>query len=99
MTNDEIRRNTEILMTNEPLHTSAPFDIRASDFFRHLSIVIRHSTGSWSQCMGKKRKEVLHEQHVAVSRREWSRTSERDWRLSKSSGNSRLETRDAALRL
>ena len=54
ITNDEIRRNTEILMTNEPLHTGAPFDIRASDFFRHLSFVIRHSTtGSWSQCIRK----------------------------------------------
>jgi len=30
-------------MTNGPLHTRAPFDIRASDFFRHLSFVIRHS--------------------------------------------------------
>src|SRR5438132_9555429 len=54
MTNDEIRRNTEILMTNEPLHTRAPFDIRASDFFRHLSFVIRHSTtGSCSQCTAR----------------------------------------------
>src|SRR5262245_31177560 len=27
-------------------------DIRASDFFRHLAFVIRHSTtGSWSQCV------------------------------------------------
>src|SRR5262245_58221415 len=41
-TNDEIRRNTEIRRTNEPLHTRALFDIRASDFFRHLSFVIRH---------------------------------------------------------
>src|SRR6266568_7621690 len=50
ITNDEIQRNTEILMTNEPFHTSTPFDIRASDFFRHLSFVICHSTtGSWSQ--------------------------------------------------
>ena len=55
ITNDEIRRNAEILMTNEPLHTSAPFDIRASDFFRHLSFVIRHSTtGLWSQCTASK---------------------------------------------
>ena len=37
MTNDEIRRNTEIQMTNGQLHTRAPFDIRASDFFRHSS--------------------------------------------------------------
>src|SRR6266536_633512 len=50
ISNDEIRRNTEIRMTNGRLHTRAPFDIRASDFFRHLSFVIRHSTtGSWSQ--------------------------------------------------
>src|ERR1051325_10683144 len=40
-TNDEIRRNTEIQKTNEPFHTRALFDIRASDFFRHLSFVIR----------------------------------------------------------
>ena len=51
MTNDEIRRKTEIRMTNEPLHPRAPLDIRASDFFRHWSLVIGHSTtGSWSQC-------------------------------------------------
>src|SRR5436190_2311331 len=43
MTNDEIRRNTEIRMTNGQLHTRGLFDIPASDFFRHLSFVIRHS--------------------------------------------------------
>jgi len=40
MTNDEIRRNTEIRMTNGPLHAIELFDIRALDFFRHLSFVI-----------------------------------------------------------
>src|SRR5439155_19713197 len=51
ITNDEIRRNTEILMTKKPLHTNEPFDIRVSDFFRHSSFVIRHSTtGLYSQC-------------------------------------------------
>ena len=50
MTNDEIRRNTEIRMTNGH-GTPGLFDIRASDFFRHLSFVIRHSTtGSSPQC-------------------------------------------------
>src|SRR5881394_2711460 len=43
MTNDEIRKNTEIRMTKEPLHTRAPFGIRDSDFFCHSSFVIRHS--------------------------------------------------------
>ena len=57
MTHDEIRRNTEIRMTNGPLHTRGLFDIRASDFFRHLSFVICHSTtGPRSQCVRKKRK-------------------------------------------
>jgi hypothetical protein len=41
MTNDEILRNTEIRMTNGPLHTRGLLDLRASDFFRHLSFVIR----------------------------------------------------------
>jgi hypothetical protein len=40
MTNDEIRTNTEVRMTDGSLHASTPFDIRASDFFRHLSFVI-----------------------------------------------------------
>ena len=40
MTNDEIQRNTECRI--RPLNTQAPFDIQASDFFRHLSFVIRH---------------------------------------------------------
>jgi hypothetical protein len=44
LTIDEIRRNTEIQMTNEPLRTRAPFDIRVSGFIRHST------TGSWSQC-------------------------------------------------
>jgi len=39
MTNDEIQRNTECRI--RPLNTQAPFDIQASDFFRHLSFVIR----------------------------------------------------------
>src|ERR1051325_9882262 len=43
MTNDEIRRNAEIRRTNGPWHTRAPFDIRASDFFRHLSFDNRFS--------------------------------------------------------
>src|SRR6266545_1755921 len=45
MTKDEIRRKTEIRMRNGRSHTRASFDIRASDFFRHLSFVIRHPTG------------------------------------------------------
>jgi hypothetical protein len=45
MTNDEIRRKTEIRMRNGRSHTRASFDIWASDFFRHLSFVIRQSTG------------------------------------------------------
>src|ERR1051326_7372161 len=40
MTNDEIRRNTEIRMTNGPLHSRAPFEIRASNSLRHLSFAI-----------------------------------------------------------
>src|SRR6059036_12334 len=51
MTNDEIRRNTEIRMTKPPIALLSAFGIRASDFFRYLSFVIRYSTGSWSQCM------------------------------------------------
>src|SRR5262245_27161053 len=54
MTNDDIRRNTEIRMTNRPLRTRGPFDIGASDFFRHWSLVIGHSTtGSWSRWMAE----------------------------------------------
>src|SRR5439155_7676774 len=38
-----------------PLHTRVPFDIGASDFFRHLSFVIRHwTTGSWSPMQPKR---------------------------------------------
>ena len=49
MTNTEIRSNTEIRMTIEPLRTRASFGLLASDFFRHRSWVIGHSTtGSWS---------------------------------------------------
>ena len=36
MTNDEIRRNDEIRMTNQSRHGSGLFNILASDFFRHL---------------------------------------------------------------
>src|SRR5262245_14786105 len=62
MTNGEIRRKTEIRRTNEPSHTRAPFDIRASDFFRHWSLVIGHSTtGSWSQCTVARHTEHLRE--------------------------------------
>src|ERR1051325_8137384 len=59
MANDEIRRNTEIRMTNGTLHTRAPFDIRALDFLRHLSFVIRHwRTGSWSRRQGARRRRL-----------------------------------------
>src|ERR1051325_3379144 len=44
MTNDEIQRNPEIRMTNRPRDTRAPFDIRASDFFRHSLFVICYWT-------------------------------------------------------
>src|SRR5262245_26631124 len=39
-----MNRHSQTRMTNEPWHTRASFDIRASDFFRHLSFVIRHLT-------------------------------------------------------
>jgi serine protease Do len=42
MTNDEIRRNDEIRMTKPATAQLRVFDIRASDFFRHSSFVIRH---------------------------------------------------------
>jgi len=42
MTNDEIRRNDEIRMTKPATAQPSVFDIRASDFFRHSSFVIRH---------------------------------------------------------
>src|SRR5262249_19388975 len=44
MTKDKVRSNTETRRTNGRWHTRAPFDIRASDFFRHLAFAIRHST-------------------------------------------------------
>src|SRR5205085_11069832 len=44
MTNDEIRRNDQIRMTKPA--TAEHLDIRASDFFRHLSFVIRNSEGA-----------------------------------------------------
>src|SRR5262249_13184695 len=50
---------TEIRRTNEPSHTRAPFDIRASDFFRHWSFVIRHLTRLWSQCVRKSERELF----------------------------------------
>ena len=57
-TNDEIRRNTEIRISKRQSHSWASFDIRALEFFRYLSFVIRHSTayakqGSWSSCTRK----------------------------------------------
>ena len=42
MTIDEIRRNDEIRMTKPATPQLRVFDIRASDFFRHSSFVIRH---------------------------------------------------------
>jgi len=42
MTNHEIRRNDEIRMTKPATAQLRVFDIRASDFFRHSSFVIRH---------------------------------------------------------
>src|SRR5258708_2010022 len=41
MTNDEIRRNDEIPMTKRTILNPELFDIRASNFFRYLSFVIR----------------------------------------------------------
>ena|SRR2546425_10688767 len=49
MTNDEVRRNDEIRMTKPTTAQLRVFDIRASDFFRHSSFVIRHSTICTSQ--------------------------------------------------
>jgi len=43
MTNDEIQRNVEARMTKPESGQRTVFDIRASDFFRHSSFVIRHS--------------------------------------------------------
>src|SRR5947207_1643563 len=44
MTNDQIRRNDQTRMDQTGgLHNSEDLDIRASDFFRHSSFVIRHS--------------------------------------------------------
>ena len=60
MTNDQIRRNTEILMTNGTLHTRALFDIRASDFFRHLSFDNRFMVPTH----GIKAEGALHEPSV-----------------------------------
>ena len=45
MTNHEIRKNTEIRMTKGRSHSCAAFDIRASDFFGHLTFVI--SSFNW----------------------------------------------------
>ena len=41
MTNDEIRRNIEIRMTNPAITPLSAFDVQVSDFFRHLSFVIQ----------------------------------------------------------
>ncbi len=51
MTNDEIRRNDEIRMTKPATAQLRVFDIRASDFFRHSSFVIRHSTFGSQKCV------------------------------------------------
>src|SRR5881296_4691653 len=51
MTNDEIRRNDEILMPKRQPLNSELFDIRALDFFRHSSFSCSYKSGSWSQCM------------------------------------------------
>src|ERR1044071_1745436 len=49
MTNHEIRKNPEIRMTKGRSHRWIAFEVRASDSFRDLSFVIRHSTGSRSR--------------------------------------------------
>src|SRR5882724_7987556 len=65
MTNEEIRRNDKIRMTKPATAQLRVFDIRASDFFRHWSFVIRHSTTCASQVHGPNARQngvgALHE--------------------------------------
>src|SRR6266516_3317893 len=63
MTNDEIRRNDEIRMPKP-----ATAQVSFSTFGLRISFVICHSSfndlcnsGSWSQCMRRKRKAAFHE--------------------------------------
>src|ERR1051325_7896924 len=59
-TNVEIRRKTEARTTKGPWQAKGAFDIRALDFFRHLSLVIRQQVHGRKACT-KRRKGALHE--------------------------------------